>query len=64
MSVEYTGLPEPVQMFIAHLSYEKGFSEATVAAYAKDLEQCQEFLVSRRMSLAEPERIEKRHVLD
>jgi site-specific recombinase XerC len=31
-------VPESVEMFLAHLEFEKGYSPATVAAYGKDVQ--------------------------
>ena len=33
------GLPEPAQAFLAYLAVEKGYSDATLAAYGRDLVQ-------------------------
>ena len=55
-------LPEPVEMFLAHLELEKGYSPATVAAYGKDVLQFEGVLSRQGHSLAAPEQITKRHV--
>lgn len=55
-------LPETVEMFLAHLELEKGYSWATVSAYAKDLTQFEEVLGRRKISLGEPAEIRKKHI--
>ena len=55
-------LPEPVEMFLAHLELEKGYSPATVAAYSKDVLQFEDVLSRQGCSLAAPEQVTKRHV--
>lgn len=55
-------LPAPAQAFLAWLEVQKGYSEATVAAYQRDLQQFETWLATLEQSLEEPERIEKRHI--
>jgi integrase/recombinase XerC len=55
-------LPEPVEMFLAHLELEKGCSPATAAAYGTDVLQFEEVLLRQGLSLAEPAGVERRHV--
>ena len=55
-------LPLPVEMFLAHLELEKGYSPATVASYGKDVQQFEEVLSRQRLSLAEPDKIGRRQV--
>lgn len=55
-------VPEPVEMFLAHLELEKGYSPATVAAYAKDVLQFEAVLSRLGLSLAEPEHVSRRQV--
>jgi integrase/recombinase XerC len=43
-----SGLPEVCQGFLAYLEIEKGYSAATVRAYAADLDQFEAFLAARR----------------
>jgi len=45
-------LPEVCQGFLSYLAIEKGYSPATVRAYAADLDQFEAFLVRRSRSLA------------
>jgi integrase/recombinase XerC len=45
------GLPEVCQGFLAYLEIERGYSLATVRAYAADLDQFEEFLCRRARSL-------------
>jgi integrase/recombinase XerC len=54
--------PESVEMFLAHLELERGYSPATVAAYGNDVLQFEEVLLRQGLSLAEPQRVERRHV--
>lgn len=51
------GLPEPVQIFMTYMDVEKRSSMATLRSYEKDLSQFEEFLITRRNSLAKPEGI-------
>ena len=55
-------LPEPVEMFLAHLELEKGYSPATVEAYAGDVMQFESLLARLGLSLAEPAQVVRRHV--
>ncbi len=55
-------LPDPPAMFLAHLEYERGSPPTTVAAYAKDLVQFQEVLEHLGLTLAEPDKVERRHI--
>ncbi len=56
-----THLPEPVREFITYLSVRKGYSEATLVAYAKDLEQFELFLPPP-CSLGSPKGLQRDHV--
>ncbi len=47
---------------MGHLMLEKGYAEATVAAYARDLAQFEVFLQRRSESLDTPEKITARHI--
>ena len=55
-------LPDPLAMFLAHLEYERGSPPATVAAYAKDLIQFQTVLESLGQTLAEPHKVDRKHI--
>lgn len=55
-------LPEPVEMFLAHLELEKGYSPATVGAYVNDLMQFEAVLAGQSISLADPAKVVRRHV--
>jgi len=57
-----TDMLEPVEMFLAHLEFEKGYSPATVAAYGKDVLQFEAVLARQGLSLAEPARVTKRQI--
>lgn len=54
--------PEPVDMFLAHLELEKGYSRATVAGYGLDVMQFESLLARRGISLAEPAAVTRQHV--
>lgn len=55
-------LPDSIEMFLAHLELEKGFSKATVAAYAGDLAQFENLMQAKGMTLGRPAEITKKHV--
>lgn len=55
-------LPVSAEAFLAWIQIQKGFSEATVAAYRRDLQQFEAWLQSEERSLARPREIEKRHI--
>lgn len=55
-------MPEPVEMFLAHLTFEKNYSKATERAYATDLMQFEYLLRTMDLSLAVPNKIEKKHI--
>ena len=55
-------VPEAVEMFLAHLELEKGYSPATVAAYGKDVLQFEEVLARQGLSLANPAGITRRQI--
>ncbi len=54
--------PHAVEMFLAHLAYEKDYSPATVAAYENDMMQFAASLQQQGMNLEELDRIEKKHI--
>ena len=54
--------PETVEMFLAHLELEKGYSRATVASYGKDVMQFEDLLRAEKLSLAAPGQVQRRHV--
>lgn len=54
--------PESVEMFLAHLELEKGYSPATVAGYGLDVMQFEALLARQGLSLGEPAAITKRQV--
>ncbi len=54
--------PENIDMFLAHLASEKGYSPATVTAYAKDTEQFHFFLQHEDCGLHRPEDVTRRHI--
>jgi integrase/recombinase XerC len=51
-----------VQAYLAHLATAKGYSEATLAAYAKDLAQFHAFLATRQAGLDDPAAVTKAHI--
>ena len=51
-----------VRGFLAHLTVEKGYSEATVRSYGTDLDQFGEFLKRVKRNLESPGRINRDHV--
>ncbi|QGY41408.1 tyrosine recombinase XerC [Pseudodesulfovibrio cashew] len=53
---------ELVRGFLAYLSVEKGYSEATIRAYSTDLEQFEDFLGRSRRSLEKPTRVDRDNV--
>jgi integrase/recombinase XerC len=53
---------EILQGFLAHLSVEKGYSDATIRSYGTDLEQFNDFLKRSKRSLERPERVTRDHV--
>ena len=55
-------LPNCATAFLAWLGFQKGSSEATVAAYGRDLLDCEQYLHEQGLSLAHPEHITKRHI--
>lgn len=54
--------PESVDMFLAHLESEKGYSLATVVAYGRDIEQFHDFLQAEGCGLDQPDTVSRRHV--
>lgn len=50
---------ELVRGFLAFLSVEKGYSDATVRSYGTDLDQFEAYLKSRKRSLEKPKRIDR-----
>ena len=59
---ELPELPDMAEMYIGHLSIEKGYSSATVEAYARDLYQFEEYLHRTQCTLDSPEGIGREHV--
>lgn len=57
-----SGFPDSIEMFLAHLELEKGFSKATVEAYANDLAQFENLMQSKGLTLGKPSEITKKHV--
>ena len=53
---------ETVDMFLAHLEMEKGYSLATVAAYGEDLRQFAFFLAGQGISLDTPSTVTATHI--
>lgn len=55
-------LPGPAQEFLEHLAGARGYSEATLGSYGRDLIQFQQFLETRDVSLDKPGEITRDHV--
>lgn len=53
---------ETLEMFLVHLEMEKGYSDATVAAYGEDLRQFAEFAAGLGLSLDSPAAVTAQHV--
>ncbi len=51
-----------VQAFLTWLEIQKGYSDATLKAYATDLAQCENFLQSQDLSLEQGQLVEKNHI--
>jgi integrase/recombinase XerC len=54
--------PEPAASFLSRLSAEKGYSQATLDAYGRDLAQFEAYLQKRSKSLAKPDELTRRDV--
>lgn len=52
-------LPSPAKLFLAWLEFQKGASEATVEAYAKDILDFETYLNEQGASLARPASVDK-----
>jgi len=59
MSWTDENLPETIQIFLAYLDVEKGYSKATLSSYALDLAQWEYFLKTRNKSNEQPEQINR-----
>ncbi|MCG8530096.1 MAG: tyrosine recombinase XerC [Desulfovibrionales bacterium] len=55
-------LPDMAEMYIGHLSIEKGYSSATVEAYARDLFQFETYLHRTSNTLDVPQKIKREHI--
>lgn len=55
-------LPDMAEMFIGHLAVEKGYSDATVAAYARDLHQFESYVQQHGGTLDAPQAITRQTV--
>lgn len=55
-------LPDMAEMYMGYLAVEKGYSSATVAAYAQDIAQFEAFLAAHSCSLDSPESVTKQHI--
>ncbi len=53
---------DTVQVFLAHLRFEKGYSSATVSSYSADLLQFEQCLQGLGASLQHPQQVTKQHV--
>ena len=59
---ELSPLPEPAKAFLDWISFQKGFSPATLRAYQTDIAQFEDWLATEQLTLAAPENIRKQHV--
>lgn len=59
MTWSWEGLPEHIQVFLAYLDIEKGYSGATLAAYGTDLLQFETFLKTREKTCQFPDAVQK-----
>ncbi len=57
MSWSAENVPEHLQIFLGYLDIEKGYSQATIAAYGADLLQFENFLNTRKKSSDHPREI-------
>ncbi len=55
-------VPETLELFLAHVELEKGYSPATVTAYGTDLMQFHGVLTAEGFGLDAPEDVTRRHV--
>lgn len=55
-------LPDMAEMYMAHLAMEKGYSDATIAAYARDLHQFEFYLQQHSLTLDVPQDITRHTV--
>ncbi|MGM0425573.1 MAG: tyrosine-type recombinase/integrase, partial [Thermodesulfobacteriota bacterium] len=62
MSWTAEDLPENAQAYLAFLEVQKGSSQATLRAYARDLAQLEEYLQGQGASLQQSAGIQKAHV--
>ena len=60
--VPFSGLPDTVEMFLAHLELEKGYSSATLLAYANDLSRFEIFLSGMGATLGRPGEINQKQI--
>ncbi|MFP4658338.1 MAG: tyrosine-type recombinase/integrase, partial [Desulfonatronovibrionaceae bacterium] len=62
MSWTEESLPEPLQLCLAYLDVEKGYSQATITAYARDLLQFHSFLAQVDKGLDSPGTVTGREI--
>ncbi|SDO06036.1 integrase/recombinase XerC [Desulfonauticus submarinus] len=63
MSWTEENLPINLQIFLAYLDVEKGYSKATISAYGRDLIDFESYLQSVAKTLDSPQHIEKNDIL-
>jgi len=51
--------PESLQSFLAYLSVQKGYSQATLGSYKRDLLQFEDYLQTRKLTLERPDLVTK-----
>lgn len=59
---KHPDVPKSVQAFLGYLAVERGYSDATLAAYERDLKQFQFFLLGRKATLARTNALTRDHV--
>ena len=62
MSWTEENLPELATSFLAFLEIQKGYAQATLKGYARDLAQFESFLQNKSFSLQEPQEVRKEHL--
>lgn len=61
-TAETAPLPDTVKAFLAWIHLQRGLSDATHAAYERDLSQFEAYLLETGHSLARPSEVNRRHV--
>ncbi|MFW5899615.1 MAG: tyrosine recombinase XerC [Desulfovermiculus sp.] len=56
---EFKDIPQPARDYLIYLQNQKGLAVSTLQAYAGDIRRFADFLASRHISLAHPEKIDR-----